>query len=296
MARLAWYKRYPKDFREGTRRLSFEERGFYSDVLDLIYEHGNELPDDDSANAHMLHADVRTYRRLKARLMDVHKKLYVAHGMLRNSRADAEAAAVSSRRSGGKPPGAPATYSPELRQQCLPKSGPESGKFNGIPVSSAQLDSRARARQNPDKTDKTEIESLLPPPESRDSRAGAREEVGGDENARAAVAELVAHLAPRGYYDHQVAKAVEGWLALAPSWWVLHKVRTAAAEKTIQWPLQWLAKQVELRVDEEARRAAGHGPNELPESTIAEIEARMAYVAEAIRQEQLATMEAKGNA
>src|SRR3954470_9867840 len=90
--RLAWYKRYPADFREGTRKLTFEERGFYGDVLDLIYESGNALVDDDAANAHQLHADLRAFRRLKARLV-AHGKLYVADGMLRNGRADAEATA-----------------------------------------------------------------------------------------------------------------------------------------------------------------------------------------------------------
>lgn len=123
MTRLSWYKRYPVDFRDGTRRLSFEERGFYGDVLDLIYETGDDLPDDDEENAWRLRCDVRTYRRLKARLVEL-GKLLVDAGRLRNPRAIIEASAAASRIASTVEAGKASAHKRR-------KSAPKPGNFNG---------------------------------------------------------------------------------------------------------------------------------------------------------------------
>jgi uncharacterized protein YdaU (DUF1376 family) len=93
MTRFAWYKRYPADFRDGTRKLSFEERGFYNDVLDLLYERAGDVPDDDDGNAHLLHCGKRTFARLKARLIEL-GKLELRDGFVRNGRAAVELSAL----------------------------------------------------------------------------------------------------------------------------------------------------------------------------------------------------------
>jgi uncharacterized protein YdaU (DUF1376 family) len=129
MARLPWYKRYPRDFREGTRKLTFEERGFYNDVLDLIYENGDELVDDDASNAHKVECDIRTWKRLKARLVEA-SKLSVVEGFLRNGRASAETSATNARV-------AQATMAGELSGQSRRKSAQVSKPCNdldGTPV------------------------------------------------------------------------------------------------------------------------------------------------------------------
>lgn len=82
----AWYKRYPRDFYEGTRGLKLDERGAYSDILDLIYMNGGPLKDDERAIAYQLHVDPRVWRRIRGRLLAV-GKLFLVNGHIHNKRA-----------------------------------------------------------------------------------------------------------------------------------------------------------------------------------------------------------------
>lgn len=66
--------------------LTLEERGAYSTVLDLIYSHADQLPDDDRFLAGWCGCDVRVWRRIKTRLISL-GKLHVDGQHLRNFRA-----------------------------------------------------------------------------------------------------------------------------------------------------------------------------------------------------------------
>lgn len=167
MCCLVWYKRYPRDFREGTRKLTFEERGFYGDVLDLIYECGNELADDDAANAHRLHADLRSYRRLKAKLIEL-GKLHLADGCLRNARATAVATDAATRIAKARAAG-------KLGGSSARKSDPESGNSNDIAEADAQADAQAFSRETPDSRIREEdSESIADSRGGEESRARAQ--------------------------------------------------------------------------------------------------------------------------
>ncbi len=76
--------------------LSLEERGAYNTVLDLIYTKDGRVLDDDRFLAGWMRVDVRIWRRLRRRLIDL-GKLYVAGEYLRNERADAEVDSALSR-------------------------------------------------------------------------------------------------------------------------------------------------------------------------------------------------------
>lgn len=81
-----WYRRYAREYYEGTRELSLEDRGAYSDVLDLIYMTGGPLKDDERLIAHRLHIDVRTWRPIRKRLLAL-GKLFIVRGHLHNAKA-----------------------------------------------------------------------------------------------------------------------------------------------------------------------------------------------------------------
>lgn len=89
MGRLRWYKRDPRAALAGMRGLTLEERGAYNTILDLIYCHDGALEDDPHAICGELGCNIRRWRRLKARLLDL-GKIYVHAGCLRNERADDE--------------------------------------------------------------------------------------------------------------------------------------------------------------------------------------------------------------
>lgn len=81
-----WYKRYARDFHEGTRELTLEERGAYSDIIDLIFMHDGPIRDDPKWIAHKLCVDVRKWKALRKRLFTA-GKLYITPQGIHNARA-----------------------------------------------------------------------------------------------------------------------------------------------------------------------------------------------------------------
>jgi uncharacterized protein YdaU (DUF1376 family) len=89
MGKLRWYKRDPVAALEGMSNLTLEERGAYNTVLDLIYARDGKVDDDDRFIAGWLRCDVRVWRRIKSKLLEL-KKIYVVDGSIHNPRADEE--------------------------------------------------------------------------------------------------------------------------------------------------------------------------------------------------------------
>jgi len=89
MGDIRWYKRDPDAALAGMAVLTLEECGAYNLILDMIYSREGNLPDDDRSVARWLRCDVRVWRRIRKRLIDL-GKLYVHGGMLHNGRSDKE--------------------------------------------------------------------------------------------------------------------------------------------------------------------------------------------------------------
>ncbi len=58
---LPYYPRYPRDFFDGTNGMSFELKGAYSLLLDLIYMCGGKLYDEPRFIAGHLNCSVRAW-------------------------------------------------------------------------------------------------------------------------------------------------------------------------------------------------------------------------------------------
>jgi uncharacterized protein YdaU (DUF1376 family) len=84
---LPYYKRFPRDFLDGTIGLCLETKGAYAIVLDLIYMRGGRLPDDPKYIAGQLGCSVRKWNSLRAELVSL-GKLNVENGLISNFRAD----------------------------------------------------------------------------------------------------------------------------------------------------------------------------------------------------------------
>ncbi|MFC7378251.1 DUF1376 domain-containing protein [Brevundimonas sp. GCM10030266] len=84
---LPYYKRFPRDFLEGTIGLSFETKGAYAIVLDLIYMRDGRLPDDARYIAGQLGCSVRKWTAIRAELIAA-GKLAAEDGIISNFRAD----------------------------------------------------------------------------------------------------------------------------------------------------------------------------------------------------------------
>ena len=81
-----YYKRYPRDFIEGTIGMSFELKMTYSFVLDLIYIQNGELPDDSRYISGLLGCSVKKWNLLRKQLLEI-GKIEVSGEFLTNYRA-----------------------------------------------------------------------------------------------------------------------------------------------------------------------------------------------------------------
>lgn len=86
---LPYYKRYPRDFIEGTISLPFEVKTTYAFILDLIYMQGGKLPDDARYIAGLLNVSVRKWNSLREQLI-AHGKIQLSGEFLTNYRAVSE--------------------------------------------------------------------------------------------------------------------------------------------------------------------------------------------------------------
>lgn len=139
----------PDEWLAGTRELSLEERGAYWDVCALIYSRGGPVLDDERWLAKALACDVRTWRRIRGRLLAVGKLRLIeldgqahlingraeleierANGRIehasRGGKAKAEKHGAAQHRANFGPTSAGSSGDPP------PKSGPVSSEINGL--------------------------------------------------------------------------------------------------------------------------------------------------------------------
>src|SRR5215469_15857876 len=79
---MKFYRRDPHLALEGMAELTLEQIGAYNLIIDLLYARDGIVFDDDAKIAHMLHRDVRTWRRLKHELMAAGKMRVTLDGRL----------------------------------------------------------------------------------------------------------------------------------------------------------------------------------------------------------------------
>ena len=83
------YMRNIRDWREGTIMLTFEEKGYYDELLNLIYLHDDLLPDNDALICRSMPVHPVSHRRLKKRLIDA-GLIEIKNGFYHNKRASLE--------------------------------------------------------------------------------------------------------------------------------------------------------------------------------------------------------------
>lgn len=97
MTKLPWHKRYHADALLGYASLSLEERGAYQTLLDLLYESGGPLKDDDAALARRFGVGRARARKMIEALIAAGKIYRTEDGFLSNARFDEEYAGAAAR-------------------------------------------------------------------------------------------------------------------------------------------------------------------------------------------------------
>lgn len=82
-----WHRRYHSDALAGMLSLTLEERGAYQTVLDLIYDRGGPIADNERLLAGYMNCSIRKWRTLRAALIE-QGKLIASEGTLTNPRAE----------------------------------------------------------------------------------------------------------------------------------------------------------------------------------------------------------------
>ena len=86
---LAFYKRFARDFLEGTAGMSLELKGAYAVIIDLLHLHDGRLPDCSRYIGGQLGCSTRKATALVEQLVEC-GKLYRDKSVLRNTRMDAD--------------------------------------------------------------------------------------------------------------------------------------------------------------------------------------------------------------
>lgn len=89
MSANPWHRRYHSDALSGMLPLTLEERGAYQTVLDLIYDRGGPIADNERLLSGYMGCSIRKWRSLRAALIEK-GKLATRDGHLTNFRAEKE--------------------------------------------------------------------------------------------------------------------------------------------------------------------------------------------------------------
>lgn len=87
---MPYHRRYHQDALQGYRRLTLEERGAYTTILDLIYDEGGPIEMNDRWLAGELNCSVRKARAVIDALIAARKIYLTGAGKISNHRAEAE--------------------------------------------------------------------------------------------------------------------------------------------------------------------------------------------------------------
>lgn len=82
-----WHRRYHSDALAGMLSLTLEERGAYQTILDLIYDRGGPIADNERLLSGYMNCSIRKWRSLRATLIE-QGKLVAQDGTLTNPRAE----------------------------------------------------------------------------------------------------------------------------------------------------------------------------------------------------------------
>lgn len=90
MSALPYHKRYHSDALAGMMSLTLEERGAYNTLLDMMYDRGGPLIDNERLLAGYMNCSIRKWRALREILIEKRKIRINSHGLITNGRTEKE--------------------------------------------------------------------------------------------------------------------------------------------------------------------------------------------------------------
>lgn len=90
MSALPYHKRYHSDALAGFMALTLEERGAYQTLLDMMYDRGGPLIDNERLLAGYMNCSIRKWRMIRDELIAKRKINITRDGLITNGRAEKE--------------------------------------------------------------------------------------------------------------------------------------------------------------------------------------------------------------
>lgn len=87
---MPYHRRYQGDALQGYRKLTLEQRGAYTTILDLIYDEGGPIEFNERWLAGELNCSLRKAKALLAELLELRKIYVTRDGKISNHRAEQE--------------------------------------------------------------------------------------------------------------------------------------------------------------------------------------------------------------
>ena len=87
---MPYHRRYQGDALQGYRKLTLEQRGAYTTILDLIYDEGGPIDNNERWLAGAWNCSLRKARALLAELIELRKIYITPDGKISNHRAELE--------------------------------------------------------------------------------------------------------------------------------------------------------------------------------------------------------------
>lgn len=193
-----WYKRYARDFFDGTRALTLEERGAYGDIVDLLYMFDGSIPDDAAWIGHQLHISSRKWTAIRAVLLAA-SKISCDGGVITNPRVNSEIEnKLNQRRINAEIAAKREQERREKRENNNNNNGNEARKQHhaGATDSEADTDSEEDKKNNP------------PAPSEQAAAGGPVSEVFGLNGSTAEIIGGIAKLLNVYAPDHETAKRI----------------------------------------------------------------------------------------
>jgi uncharacterized protein YdaU (DUF1376 family) len=206
--KLPWFKFFPRDFLDGVRGMTLEERGAYFTLLALMYDREGAIPEDERWLCGNLDCDPRVWRRLRDRLSRLGKIIPDVNGTISNARAIEEITSALS--------------TAQLRRKSAVAGGYQSGKMRRLSLKDNDKN-EASGEANAEQSTEREYRTPLSPPKGAERGHRLSEDWAPDDALRSYAADL--GLTPseteaaasdfsaywRGRTDRTARKTAGGW-------------------------------------------------------------------------------------
>ena len=164
---MPYHRRYHQDALQGYMGLTLEERGAYTTILDLIYDHGGPIPNNERWLAGAMDCSIRKVRALVSTLLSARKIYITADGKLSNRRCEAElenSLKISRKRAeNATKPKSNESENRKYRNKSNDYGEQMRNKSSVIPVPEPYIDNLTEDEDTPDEHPRSRAVSTAPP-------------------------------------------------------------------------------------------------------------------------------------